>query len=202
MIGGVIHKRLWGFCTCLAHVMWKGCVFFLRLPTQRGCSYQNQEMPQKDSACACSMFSPCSGLELQYSFSPSRVPWVMGSLWGQCKWRLPGWLSDKETACHCRGHGFSPWVGKTPWRRKWQPTLILIAEKFHRHRSLVGIVHGVAKRWMRLSDQTTAMRVKCFSFHLVLAHRECLVNSGHYFSLKPSPHSTSLFTAHVWDPFS
>ena len=22
---------------------------------------------------------------------------------------------------HCRRHGFDPWVGKIPWRRKWQP---------------------------------------------------------------------------------
>ena len=34
---------------------------------------------------------------------------------------LPKWLSDKESACHCRRHGFDPWIGKVPWRRKWQP---------------------------------------------------------------------------------
>ena len=33
------------------------------------------------------------------------------------------WLSSKEFICQCRRHGFSPWVGKIPWRRKWQPTL-------------------------------------------------------------------------------
>ena len=27
---------------------------------------------------------------------------------------LPRWLSDKEFACHCRKHGFHPWVGKVP----------------------------------------------------------------------------------------
>ena len=33
---------------------------------------------------------------------------------------------------------FDPWVGKIPWRRKWQPTLVLLPGKFHGQRSLVG----------------------------------------------------------------
>jgi len=31
-----------------------------------------------------------------------------------------------------------PWVGKIPWRRKWQPTPVLLPGKFHGLRSLVG----------------------------------------------------------------
>ena len=34
--------------------------------------------------------------------------------------------SGKEPTCQCRRckrHWFDPWVGKIPWRRKWQPTL-------------------------------------------------------------------------------
>ena len=34
--------------------------------------------------------------------------------------------------------GFDLWVGKIPWRRKWQPTLVLLPGKFHGQRSLVG----------------------------------------------------------------
>ena len=34
--------------------------------------------------------------------------------------------------------GFNPRVGKIPWRRKWQPTPILLLGKFHGLRSLVG----------------------------------------------------------------
>ena len=33
---------------------------------------------------------------------------------------------------------FHPWVGKIPWRRKWQPTLVSLPEKFHGQRSLQG----------------------------------------------------------------
>ena len=32
--------------------------------------------------------------------------------------------------------GFNPWVGKIPWTRKWQPTPVFLAGKFHRQRSL------------------------------------------------------------------
>ena len=53
--------------------------------------------------------------------------------------RLPRWLSSKESACQkkkkkkesacqCRRRGFNPWVGKIPWRRKWQPTRFLAWE--------------------------------------------------------------------------
>jgi len=33
---------------------------------------------------------------------------------------------------------FDPQVGKIPWRRKWQPTPVLLPRKFHGWRSLVG----------------------------------------------------------------
>ena len=34
--------------------------------------------------------------------------------------------------------GFNPWVGNIPWRRIWQPTLVLLRGKSHRRRSVVG----------------------------------------------------------------
>ena len=33
---------------------------------------------------------------------------------------------------------FDPWVGKIPWRRKWQPTPVFLLGKFHGQRSLAG----------------------------------------------------------------
>ena len=33
---------------------------------------------------------------------------------------------------------FDPWVGKIPWRRKWQPTPVFLPGKSHGWRSLVG----------------------------------------------------------------
>ena len=37
---------------------------------------------------------------------------------------LPKWCSSRESTCQCSRHRrcrFDPWVGKVPWRRKWQP---------------------------------------------------------------------------------
>ena len=34
--------------------------------------------------------------------------------------------------------GFDTWVGKIPWRRKWQPTPVHLPGKYHGQRSLVG----------------------------------------------------------------
>ena len=41
---------------------------------------------------------------------------------------------------------FDPWSGKIPWRRKWQPTPVVLPGKSHGQRSLVDyIAHGVTK---------------------------------------------------------
>ena len=34
--------------------------------------------------------------------------------------------------------GFDPWVGKIPWRRKWQPTAVFLPGESHGQGSLVG----------------------------------------------------------------
>ena len=47
--------------------------------------------------------------------------------------------------------GFIPWVGKISWRRKWQPTPVLLPGKCHGRRSLVyTTVHGVtmSRKWL------------------------------------------------------
>ena len=51
---------------------------------------------------------------------------------------LPRWVRGKEPACQCRRLGFNPWVRKTPWRRKWQPTPVFLPGKSHGQRSLAG----------------------------------------------------------------
>ena len=33
---------------------------------------------------------------------------------------------------------FDPWVGKMPWRRKWQPTPVFLPGEFHGQRSVAG----------------------------------------------------------------
>jgi len=34
--------------------------------------------------------------------------------------------------------GFNPWVGKIPWRRKWQPTPGFLSGESHGQRTLAG----------------------------------------------------------------
>ena len=55
-----------------------------------------------------------------------------------CMCWLPRWLSGKESTCQCRTCRFDPWVGKIPWRRKWQPTPVFLPRKSHGQRSLAG----------------------------------------------------------------
>ena len=66
------------------------------------------------------------------------VMWVQLFLVSNVEMGLPWWLSGKEPACQSRRSGFGPWVGKIPWRREWQPTPVLLPEKSHGQRSLVG----------------------------------------------------------------
>ena len=47
-------------------------------------------------------------------------------------------FSGKESICQCRRRGFNPWVGKIPWRRKWQPISVFLPGKSHGQRILAG----------------------------------------------------------------
>ena len=62
-------------------------------------------------------------------------------------WGLPWRFSSKESASQCRRCGFHPWIGKTFWRRKWQPTAIFLPGKSHGQRTLVGYSSQGGKRF-------------------------------------------------------
>ena len=48
-------------------------------------------------------------------------------------------LSWERICLQCRRPGgFDSWVGKSPWRRKWQPTPVFLPGKSHGQRSLAG----------------------------------------------------------------
>ena len=48
------------------------------------------------------------------------------------------WLRRYSICLQCGRPRSNPWVGKISWRRKWQPTPVLLAGKSHGWRSLVG----------------------------------------------------------------
>ena len=39
---------------------------------------------------------------------------------------FPGSTRAQELTCQCRRPGFTPWVGRFPWRRAWQPTPVFL----------------------------------------------------------------------------
>ena len=51
---------------------------------------------------------------------------------------LPWWLRGYSVCLQCVRPRFDPWVEKITWRRKWQPTPVLLPGKSHGCRSLVG----------------------------------------------------------------
>ena len=73
--------------------------------------------------------------------------WLWWPLWVFYIWPLLCWgkfliwpslvSSGKEYACRWRRHGFSPWIRKIPWRRKWQLTSVFLPRKSHGQRSLM-----------------------------------------------------------------
>ena len=61
---------------------------------------------------------------------------------------------------------FDPWVGETPWRRKWQPTPVFLPGKSHGQRSLVGYspwgLQRVGHKWSDLAhtdDNNSALHL-------------------------------------------
>ena len=63
---------------------------------------------------------------------------------------VPWGLRGKEPTCQCRSHEFDPWVGKIPWRRKWQPIPVFLPGKSHGQRNL-----GGSSPWGHKESDTT-----------------------------------------------
>ena len=92
----------------------------------------------------------CHCLLHQYSFyslTNSFTEWLGASMCQALCWalsnlvfngRLPRWHRGKDLACQCRRWGLDPTVWKIPWRRKWQPTPVLLTGKISWTNSLVG----------------------------------------------------------------
>ena len=88
-----------------------------------------------------------------------------GSLVGCCLWGrtesdwsdlaaaaavLPGGSTVKNLPAMqgtCKRYGFNPWVGKSPWRRKWKPTTVFFPGNPHGQRSLAGYSSWGHKEW-------------------------------------------------------
>ena len=49
---------------------------------------------------------------------------------------FPDGSVSERIRLQCRSPGFNPWVGKIPWRRKWQPIPVFLPGKSQGQRSL------------------------------------------------------------------
>ena len=94
-------------------------------------------------------------------------------------------LSSSLLSCH-RSHGFDPWVGKIPWRRKWQSAPVLLPGISHGH-GLVGYSPWGCK------DSDTTEHVHSFDHKPVALQWGCFECSHLYLStpLKPFQHLIS-----------
>ena len=91
--------------------------------------------------------------------------------------RLPRWLSGKESTCRSRTRrrcGFESWVGKIPWRKKWQPIPVFLPGESHGQRSLAGCSPW-CQSWTRLSTQACAHTHENMTEHTSMcAHMKCV----------------------------
>ena len=116
-----------------------------------------------------------------------RLSWCQGFLGG---------ASGKESTWQCRRHWrcmFDPWVGKIPWRRKWQPTPVVFPGKLHGQRSLEGYNPWGCKElgtteWLNTHRTRGGSALNFLkSFHLVF-------HSGWTSTFPPTVHKGSLFS--------
>ena len=79
----------------------------------------------------------------------SAVQWELVKFWG-----FPGGSDNKESVCNAGRPRFTPWVGKIPWRRKWEPTRVFLPGEVHGQRSLLGYSpwdHIIGLDWLALT---------------------------------------------------
>ena len=81
-----------------------------------------------------------------------------------------------DSTCQCRRPRFHPWVGKTPWTRDWQPTLVFLPGKYHGQKSLVVYTHmGLQKETAKLSSKVAVPYH--FTFPWVISESSCCSTS-------------------------
>ena len=110
------------------------------------CELTKQEKVYLFLFIQCRMF--CAGISTRFplpSYPYSRFHGAGCTIFaGKIAWTLqnlgfPGGAVVKT--CQCGRHKrcrFDPWVGKIPWRRKWQPTPVFLPGKSNGQRSLAG----------------------------------------------------------------
>ena len=94
--------------------------------------------------------------------------------------RLPRCLSCKESTWKCRRHKFNSWVGKIPWRRKWQPTPVCLPRKSHEQRNLANCSPWGYKEWNMTEWLKQRQQVALSSLQVIESIKvsTCVANFG------------------------
>ena len=106
------------------------------------------------------------------------------SIWEAWKWIYihtyidTWWLSGKKSACQWKKCRLDPWVGKIPWRRKWQPTPVFLPGKFHGQRSLVDYSPWSCKESDTTKQLSTHVHIHiCMYIHVCVPVCVCMTES-------------------------
>ena len=103
---------------------------------------------------------------------------------------FPGILGVKNSPVMqetCRRQRFDPWVKNILWRRKWQPTLVLLPGKSHGHRILVGYSSWGCKD----ADMTEQLKTHTHTHHTHTHH----THTTH--QTQPHTHTTHTHTPRI-----
>ena len=113
------------FCSHFAHVILLNFLEYVAIICGEGngtpLQYSCLENPRDRGACWAAIYGVAQ--------SRTRLMWLSSSS-SSDKMDFPDSSAGKESACQCRRcrrHRFGHWVGRSPWRRKWQPTLVFLA---------------------------------------------------------------------------
>ena len=120
---------------------------------------------------------------------------------------FPRWCSGKESACQCRKckrWGFDPWVGKIPWRRKWQPTSVFLPEECHRLKSLASHSPGgrrVGHDWIHTHICILCIHSNIYNSMPPIASREEVEATKNHVleTFYPISPTISLQECHIYD---
>ena len=85
-----------------------------------------------------------------------------------------GSVVKNQSPCEFRSHRFDPWVGKIPWRRKWQLTSVFLPGKSHGQRSLVGYSPWVTKSWTELK-WLSMHSCTCTHTHICILYKQIYI---------------------------
>ena len=112
--------------------------------------------------------SKAISLSLSAGQSVSGIQWLFffPSLWPLCMtfiWAIVDGASlvaqTVKDPPEMQATGVDPWVGKIPWRRTWQPTLVFLPQESHGQGSLVGYSAWSHKEWDTTEQPTLSLWV-------------------------------------------